>query len=119
MTSCARPSCARSSSGDNQTAQPAHPTARTSAHHTLAADRPGFSPKTTGCPLANRFQVDHRGILVAQLLAHIDTLDGAIVTLDEKIEAMLAPHKRTVELLCTISGVALRTAQVLIRRVRP
>jgi hypothetical protein len=28
--------------------------------------------------LANRFQVDHHGILVAQLLAHIDTLDQAI-----------------------------------------
>ena len=64
--------------------------------------------------LANRFQVDHHGILVAQLLAHIDTLDQAIATLDEKIEAMLAPHAKIVELLCTIPGVALRTAQVLI-----
>lgn len=64
--------------------------------------------------LANRFQVDHHGILVAQLLVHIDTLDQAIATLDEKVEAMLVPHKQTVELLCTIPGVALRTAQVLI-----
>jgi transposase len=64
--------------------------------------------------LANRFQVDHHGILVAQLLAHIDTLDQAIVTLDERVEAMLAPHKQIVELLCTIPGVALRTAQVMI-----
>ena len=64
--------------------------------------------------LANRFQVDHHGILVAQLLVHIDTLDQAIATLDEKIQAMLAPHNQIVELLCTIPGVALRTAQVLI-----
>jgi transposase len=64
--------------------------------------------------LANRFQVDHHGILIAQLLAHIDTLDQAIAMLDEKVEAMLAPHEQIVELLCTIPGVALRTAQVLI-----
>jgi transposase len=64
--------------------------------------------------LANRFTVDHHGILVAQLLAHIDTLDHAIATLDEKVDALLAPHQQLVELLCTIPGVALRTAQVLI-----
>jgi transposase len=64
--------------------------------------------------LANRFQIEHHGILVAQLLAHIDTLDAAIKTLDERVEATLAPHEQVVELLCTIPGVALRTAQVLI-----
>jgi transposase len=55
--------------------------------------------------LANRFRIEHHGILVAQLLAHIDTLDAAIATLDEKVEAMLAPHAKIVELLCTIPGV--------------
>jgi transposase len=64
--------------------------------------------------LANRFQVDHHGVLVAQLLAHIDTLEQAIVTLDEAICARLAPHAQVVELLCTIPGVALRSAEVLI-----
>jgi transposase len=64
--------------------------------------------------LASRFDVSHHGILVAQLLAHIDTLDAAIGTLDERIEMMLAPHRHLVELLCTIPGVAVRTAQVLI-----
>ncbi|MGZ6670663.1 MAG: IS110 family RNA-guided transposase [Solirubrobacteraceae bacterium] len=64
--------------------------------------------------LANRFEVSHHGIMVVQLLAHIDTLDVAIGMLDEKIEAMLAPHAKVVELLCTIPGVAVRTAQVLI-----
>ena len=52
--------------------------------------------------------------MVAQLIAHIDTLDHAILMLDEKIEQLLAPHQRIVELLCTIPGVALRAAQVLI-----
>ena len=42
--------------------------------------------------LANRFDVSHHGIMVAQLLAHVDTLDAAIATLDERIELMLAPH---------------------------
>lgn len=64
--------------------------------------------------LASRFQVEHHGILVAQLLAHIDTLDQATAALDEKVEAMLAPHAKIVDLVCTIPGVALRTAQVLI-----
>ncbi len=64
--------------------------------------------------LANRFQVSHHGILIAQLLAHIDTLEEAIKTLDEKVDAMLDPHKQIVELLCAIPRVALRTAQVLI-----
>jgi len=36
------------------------------------------------------------------------------VTLDEKVEAMLAPYLKIVELLCTIPGVEVRTAQVLI-----
>jgi transposase len=64
--------------------------------------------------LANRFEVSHHGIMVAQLLAHIDTLDAAIRLMDEKIESMLIPHRHVVELLCTIPGVAVRTAQVLI-----
>ena len=64
--------------------------------------------------LANRFEVSHHGIMVAQLLAHIDTLDHAIAMLDERIESMLVPHAKIVELLCTIPGVAVRTAQVLI-----
>jgi transposase len=64
--------------------------------------------------LANRFKIEHHGILVAQLLAHIDTLDHAVALLDEKIEQLLAPYATTVELLCTIPGVAVRTAQVLI-----
>jgi transposase len=64
--------------------------------------------------LANRFDVAHHGIMAAQLLGHIDALDAAIQTLDERVELALAPHARVVELLCTIPGVAVRTAQVLI-----
>jgi transposase len=64
--------------------------------------------------LANRFDVAHHGILCAQLLGHIDALEASIATLDERIEFALEPHARLVQLLCTIPGVATRTAQVLI-----
>lgn len=64
--------------------------------------------------LQGRFRLEHHGVIVAHLLAHIDTLDQAIATLDEKVEQLLAPHAGIVELLLTIPGVALRTAQVLI-----
>jgi transposase len=64
--------------------------------------------------LRNRFSVEHHGVLVAQLLAHIDSLDLAISNLDERIEVELRPHADLVELLCTIPGVQRRTAQALI-----
>lgn len=64
--------------------------------------------------LATRLDVAHHGILVAQLLAHIDSLDLAIRTLDERIELMLTEHQAVVERLCTIPGVATQTAQVMI-----
>jgi transposase len=64
--------------------------------------------------LASRFQIEHHGIMVAQLLAHIDTLDAALQNLTERIEFVLAPHAQTIELLCTIPGVQEHAAQVLI-----
>jgi transposase len=64
--------------------------------------------------LASRFEIEHHGVMVAQLLAHIDTLGGAIEDLNERIEPALAPHVRIVELLCTIPGVQTHAAQVLI-----
>jgi transposase len=64
--------------------------------------------------LASRFQIEHHGVMVAQLLAHIDTLDAAIQNLNDRIELVLAPHAQIVELLCTIPGVQTHAAQVLI-----
>ena len=40
----------------------------------------------------SRFTIEHHGIMVAQLLAHIDTLDAALQNLTERIELVLAPH---------------------------
>lgn len=64
--------------------------------------------------LASRFQIEHHGVMVAQLLAHIDTLDAAIQNLSERIASVLTPHEQVVELLCTIPGVHTHAAQVLI-----
>jgi hypothetical protein len=42
--------------------------------------------------LASRFTIEHHGVMVAQLLAHIDTLDAALENLTERIELALAPQ---------------------------
>ncbi len=64
--------------------------------------------------LANRFRVEHHGVLVAGLLAHIDSLENAIAGLDARVAEGLAPVANLVELVCTIPGVSDRTAQVLL-----
>ena len=64
--------------------------------------------------LQSRFRIEHHGIMVAQLLAHIDALDQAQQNLTERIELVLAPHAPIVELLCTIPGVQAQAAQILI-----
>ena len=64
--------------------------------------------------LQSRFTIEHHGIMVAQLLAHIDTLDAALQNLTERIEHVLTPHAQTIELLSTIPGVQARAAEVLI-----
>jgi hypothetical protein len=43
--------------------------------------------------------------MVAQLLAHIATLDSAIENLSKPIASVLPPHQHVVELLCTIPAV--------------
>ena len=43
--------------------------------------------------LASRFTIEHHGVMVAQLLAHIDALDVALQYLTERIELVLAPHQ--------------------------
>jgi len=64
--------------------------------------------------LEGRFRGEHHGLLVAQILAHIDYLDETIATLSERIEQLLAPFSRERELLETIPGIGRTAAQVLI-----
>ena len=44
--------------------------------------------------LAGRFRTDHHGLVVAQILAHIDYLDETIATLSARIQQVIAPFAR-------------------------
>ncbi len=64
--------------------------------------------------LQGRFGAEHR-LVVGRILAHIDFLDESIAGLSAEIEAQLGPFgNKQVELLCTIPGVARRSAEVII-----
>lgn len=54
---------------------------------------------------------------VVHMLAHLDFLDEAIVSLGEAIEGELRPFAAQVELLQTIPGVGRRTAEVLVAEI--
>jgi transposase len=64
--------------------------------------------------LAGRFRVGHHGLLVAQMLAHIDFLDAAIADLDATLELAAAPFQAVLKRMCTIPGVSIRTAIMLL-----
>jgi transposase len=64
--------------------------------------------------LAGRFRAGHHGLLVAQMLAHIDFLDAAIADLDTSLAAAAEPFRPILERLTTIPGVSARTAIMLL-----
>src|SRR6266496_4237712 len=64
--------------------------------------------------LASRFDISHHGVLVAALLALIDALDQAIGKLEARIGIATAPYAELIQLLCTIPGVGVRIAEILI-----
>src|SRR5262249_44512658 len=80
----------------------------------LAKARPRAKIPQLREALANRFELTHHGVLVAGLLAPIDALDQTVAGLDARIEAATAPYADLVELLCTIPGVNVNSARVLI-----
>jgi transposase len=63
--------------------------------------------------LEGRFR-GHHALLVTHLLAHIEYLDQTITELSEEIEERMRPFEHQRELLCSIPGVAERTAEVII-----
>jgi transposase len=69
--------------------------------------------------LAGRFRTDHHGLLVGQILAHIDYLDEAIALLNERIEQVIALFAEQVALLDTIPGIDRRAAQVIVAEIGP
>jgi transposase len=64
--------------------------------------------------LAGRFRTAHHGLLVAQMLAHIDFLDAAIAELDTTLDRAAAPFAAVLKRVCTIPGVSVRTAIMLL-----
>jgi transposase len=69
--------------------------------------------------LAGRFRTDHHGLLVAQILAHIDYLDETIATLSARIQQVIAPYAEQVALLDTIPGIDQRAAEVILAEIGP
>jgi transposase len=59
----------------------------------------------------------HHGLIVAEMLARVDHADATVQTLSARIDEVIAPFARQVELLCTIPGVARRTAEVIIAEI--
>jgi transposase len=67
--------------------------------------------------LEGHFRTEHHGLMIAQVLAHIDFLDESVATLTARIEEVIAPFSTKVQLLCTIPGVQQRTAEVIIAEI--
>ncbi|HET9565983.1 MAG TPA: IS110 family transposase, partial [Mycobacterium sp.] len=67
--------------------------------------------------LTHRFRLEHHGLLVAQMLAHVDFLESSIADTYGQVEVLLRPVADVVELVMTIPGVGRRVAEVLIAEV--
>jgi transposase len=67
--------------------------------------------------LTHRFRLEHHGVLIAQMLAHIDFLESSIAETYQRVEVLLRPVADMVELVMTIPGVGRRVAEVLIAEV--
>ena len=66
--------------------------------------------------LEGHFEPLH-AVLIAAILQHLDFLDSQIEQISGTIEEQMRPFARHAELLCTIPGVAQRTAEILIAEI--
>ncbi len=67
--------------------------------------------------LRGEFRVAHHGILVAQMLAHVDFLDESIAALDSRIEATVTDYEPLLQRVMTIPGIARKTAISLLAEI--
>ena len=67
--------------------------------------------------LEHRFRVEHHGVMVRGLLAHIDALEARVAAYDAEINARLGPHGAMFELVQSIPGVGPKVAQVMIAEI--
>jgi transposase len=56
---------------------------------------------------------DHHGLLVSELLAHIDYLDTAIGRLDVRVDELMVPFAEARDRLMTIPGIKKRNAEII------
>jgi transposase len=83
-----------------------------------ALARPGVkaSPAQLQEALHGRITRHHRFLLQLHL-GQIDGLDAAITTIDQEVEANLAPFRTAVELVSTIPGVSRLSAEVIVSEI--
>jgi transposase len=67
--------------------------------------------------LAGQFRVEHHGVLVSQMLAHVDFLEESITALDERIDAAAEQFEPVLARVQTIPGVARKTALCLLAEI--
>jgi transposase len=67
--------------------------------------------------LDGHFRTEHHGLMIAQVLAHIDFLDESVATLSARIEQVISPFSQQVQLLTTIPGVQQRTAEAIVAEI--
>ena len=67
--------------------------------------------------LRGNFRVAHHGVLVRQILAHIDFLDRQLAELDEQITTLVVDYEPIIERLETIPGVARKCAIGMIAEI--
>ena len=66
--------------------------------------------------LQGRFE-SHHALVIGAILAHLDFLDEQIARLSEAIEAQLGPFAAGVKLASSLTGVARRTAEVMVAEI--
>ena len=66
--------------------------------------------------LEGRFE-PHHALVIGAILAHLDFLDEQIARLSEAIEVQLGPFAAGVELASSLTGVARRTAEVMVAEI--
>jgi transposase len=69
-----------------------------------------------GAALTGRF-TEHHAFLAQQVLAHVEYLDGAIAQCDTRIAEHTRPFAGRIDQLCTIPGVARRSAEALLAEI--
>jgi len=61
--------------------------------------------------------LEHHGLLIAQMLMHIDFLEASIAETYQQVDVLLRSHGNVLDLIMTIPGVGRRVAEVMIAEV--